>query len=333
MLDNTTMTFYTTAAPTNGAILVLAIILSAISGCGMVANAFMLWAIFTLRREGRMMGASGITLTQQAAVDFTICGVSIEYNWNRIAWVIPGVPWLSAFLCTAWHTMFLFWFLYTLSIFNYVTLSTERLIIVYWPLNALFLNTKIYRFIVIVVWLTISISITVPWLWYTAYDPTAVICNAATLNDSTLWLRYYGLGGTVIICVMPLAFIAILNVATIWRLQRNLGLQVASGRDLKRRASLQLIRTSICLGVLFFFTATFSQVNYSVQNATGVIQNNGNLSNIFALKLQALPFSCSPIICFIFLPGMRHRVIKRLKCSCRLMQTSVERVEVDRYQF
>ena len=333
-MDNTTITLFTTTLPPNSAILVLAIVLSSISGFGMVANTFMLWSIFMLRREGRMMGASGITLTQQAAVDFTVCGVSIEYNWNRIAWIIPSVPWLSAFLCTAWHTLFLFWCLYTLSIFNYVTLSTERLIIVFWPLNALFLNTKLYRLCVILLWMTVSISMTVPWLWYASYDPVVQICNAATFTDSTFWLRYYGIGGTLAICVTPLIFIAILNILTIWRLQRNFGgLQVASGRDIKRRASLQLIRTSICLGVLFFFTATFSQINYSLQNVTGVIQNNGNLSSIFALKLQALPFSCSPVICFIFLPGMRHRVIQRVKRSLRLMLPSVERMEVDRFQF
>lgn len=307
----------TTAHAANSADLIITSVVAGINALGIVANSALLLAIALQRKSGRLLGAAGLTLMQQAAVDLLTCAVSVELNWNQLSWLPSGAPWLAAFVCYVWHSQTVFWMLYELSVYNHVILAGERCVAVLWPLRADRLNDIVYRVCLVTVWVVYCVGVQAPSFWYTIYDASANSCEATDYSGEHQWLRWYGIGLSMTEYPVPLLLEALLNGATVWHLSRERRHQSvtlhakASSGDVKQRASLQLIRTSIALALLFLITSAFSQITYTYQNIAGVYWGS-DFVNLLALVLQALTFTGNPFVCFLFLPGLRRRILARV---------------------
>lgn len=310
-----------TVAAAGEAISVVTSVVSGINAMGIVANSAMLLAIALQRRNGRLLGAAGVTLIQQASVDLLTCAVSVEINYDQLNWLPADAPLLAALVCYVWHSQTVFWILYELSIYNHVILAFERLVAIVWPLRAERLNGADYRACVVVVWVVYCVGVQAPSFWYTIYDAASNTCRSTDYSGSRSWLRWYGIGLSMTEYPVPLLLVALLNSATVWRLSRKrLEMSAAMSRskphgDVKQRASIQLIRTSIALALLFFVTSSFSQITYTYQNITGFFWGTSDFLNLLALVLQALTFTGNPFVCFFFLPGLRRGIFFRLAAS------------------
>ena len=126
-----------------------------------------------------------------------------------------------------------------------------------------------YRVTVVLCWLSFVVAYSWPNVFYTSYDP---VIGCVSVSYTT-WVRWYSLLWTTLSYPVPLVVMIVLNALAVSSLRAH-GLSLVatsaeSARDMKRRASVQLQRTSVALAVLFALTSAFFQVTYTLQVVEG----------------------------------------------------------------
>lgn len=153
--------------------------------------------------------------------------------------------------------------------YNHILLATERYIAIRWPFRVAQLARIEYRVSVVVCWLGFVVGYSWPNIYYTWYDSST---GCVSVSYGT-WVRWYSLLWTLISYPIPLVAMVVLNTLAVTNLRaRGLSLVAVSdenARDFKRRASVQLQRTSVSLAVLFGLTSVFFQVTYTLQVING----------------------------------------------------------------
>ena len=126
-----------------------------------------------------------------------------------------------------------------------------------------------YRVTVVLCWLAFVVAYSWPNIYYTSYDAA----DGCVSVSYTTWVRWYSLLWTALSYPVPLAVMIVLNALAVSSLRAH-GLSLVAtsaenARDMKRRASVQLQRTSVALAALFGLTSAFFQVTYTLQVIEG----------------------------------------------------------------
>lgn len=305
-----------------GLLYAVTLMVSCVDGVGVAANALMAVALMLMRRGGGHLGPSGQTLTQQALVDLLACVVSIEYNWDQMTFLPNGPDWLSALICYGWHSQQAFFLLMYLSVSNHIILASERLVAVQYPFHLQNLSSLHYRTTVSVVWFVCCCLYNVPSFFYVSYDAPTNSCNSASYEGATEWLRYFSMSIAFFFFVLPLVLLVVINGLTVRALRRDsfpiqrdtagrgsTSAHLSTTNDLKRRASVQLLRTSIALTVVFLLAMVYNNVIYTIQDVMGFYFGVTSIENVLGLTLQGINFTLNPFVLFIFLPGIRKQLL------------------------
>ncbi len=286
-----------------------------IDSIGVIENVLAFFLFLQLRIRNLLNPTAHLMLGQQVFFDGLSCGLAILVSIDPFKLISLNGVW-NIIICQVWKTQFIYFLVYSYSVYNHVIISFERLIAIVFSLHYSQLKNKLWLYLSI--FYVILFVYNLPGLARMSYDLEEHICQITQeYNNIVQAIDVYNVSTVFVGFVFPLAFMVTTNWMVVYRLkiesktmQKFSGTQGASyhGPNKISEANRALVKISVALAISFISTSIFANV-FLFLSALDIItiQQFSPIGNLTILSAN-VNMTMNPILCIFLLPSLRKNI-------------------------
>ena len=198
---------------------------------------------------------SRIMLQLQAIADSFVCIMGIGLYTQKHLWMTNNHS-FNLFLCHVWHSQHAFWVGVLASVMNIVIMTTERFILIVYPMKHLRMSPKKCLYPTFVIIQVLSIVSLCPTFYMVQYHEQNATCSLDPFPKFEPYLPYYSVWWFLIGYLLPVAYCIGLYAKIILTLKKRQE-EMGGDNQILKIADKQLTKTAMAVAGVFIVTMSW----------------------------------------------------------------------------